>query len=144
MRCSSVYLGNGVGAIVCGSRSRLPKCSTPGCSGKGELECDAPVERNRVQDEPLPKRGDARLHRLHNVVFYVWSLKQVDGVDHVTISMRPPGHGGVLQTVPVSEWHAKTIGTCDKPVCRRCAARVGELDYCGAHARALTAAGPNA
>ncbi len=138
MRCTAFHDPiSGASGFICGSRRSAPKCSTPGCGRRADLECDAPVERNRVQDEPLPKRGDARLHRLHNVVFYVWSLTQVEGIDHVTISTKQPGYGGTTQTVSVTEWHSKTIGTCDKPVCRSCAVRVGELDYCGAHSRQL-------
>lgn len=134
MRCTPINLGRGMTGFVCGSRARLPKCSTPGCSGNGELECDAPVER---KDPPLPKRGDAGLHREHKIVFFVWSLTSVEGVDHVTISSAPPGHHGTLQTVSVDDWFRKTTATCDKPVCRRCSQRVGDLDYCGAHARQL-------
>lgn len=143
MVCTPFRSADGqVTGFVCGPRRRMPNCSTPGCRGRAELECDAPVERNRVQDEPLPKRGDARLHRLHNVVFYVHALRQVEGVNHVTISTKQPGCGGALQTVPVTDWLSKTIGTCDKPVCRSCAVRVGELDYCGAHGRRLGKATP--
>lgn len=133
MRCTPFNLGNGVSGFICGSRARLPKCSTPGCPGKGELECDAAVER---KSPAQPKRGDAGLHREHKVVFFVWSLSNVEGVDHVTISTAAPGHHGALQTVPVAEWFRKTTATCDKPVCRRCATSVDGLDFCGPHARA--------
>lgn len=131
MKCTPLDLGNGVSGFVCGSRTRRPKCSTPGCGRAADLECDAPVERNRVQDEPGPKLGDARLHRLHNVVFYVWA---VEG-ESVRISTSPrPGYG-VSQTTTILEWLSKTVGTCDRPVCRGCAVKSGKLDFCAAHGR---------
>lgn len=133
MRCTPFRSADGkVSGFVCGSRRQLPKCSSPDCSNRAELECDAPVERNRLQDEPRPKRGDARLHRLHNVVFYVWGLEG----EAVRISTSQPGYG-VSQTVTIDEWYRKTIGTCDRPVCRRCAVRSGKLDLCAAHGRQL-------
>lgn len=127
MRCQ--FLGGGV--IVCGGRQRLPNCSTPGCHGKGELSCDHPVTRNAQ-----PKRGDTRVHKAHQVVFYVWTVNP-DGT--LTIASRPPPlrpERGA-QTVTVAEWFAKSDATCDRPVCKACAVHVGTLDYCAAHARAL-------
>lgn len=132
MRCTPFVSADGtMSGFICGSRQHLPKCSTPDCSNRAELECDAPVERNRLEDEPRPKRGDARLHRLHNVVFYVWA---VEG-ESVRISTSQPG-SGVSQTATIDEWLRKTVATCDRPVCRRCAVRQGKLDICPAHARA--------
>jgi hypothetical protein len=121
-----------VSGFICGPRRRSPKCSTPDCSRSSELECDAPVAR---KDERLPRRGDARLHREHSVVFYVWQLVSVEGVDHVEISTAQPGHHGTRQTVSVDDWFRKTSATCDRPVCRRCAVRSGSLDLCAAHGR---------
>jgi hypothetical protein len=127
MRCT--FLPGGV--IVCGSRGRLPSCSTPGCRGKGELSCDHAVKR----DKP-PKAGDARLHRTHGVVFYVWAI---DG-DEVTLSTAPlpvPGQrrSPGSQVVTLAELAERSDPTCDRPVCKRCAGHDGELDFCGAHAR---------
>jgi hypothetical protein len=119
--------GKAIG-IVCGS-TRHKKCSTPGCHGHADRLCDYPVQR---QDPP--KRGDARLHIERNVVFYVWSVK----ADAITISPSEPGsrRHGVLQTVTLAEWFTKSTATCDRPICARCAVRVGpDRDLCGAHAR---------
>jgi len=115
--------------IACG---RIPhrKCSTPGCSNHAGKLCDYPVERN----DP-PKRGDARLHREHNLLFYVWG---VEG-GSITISQRDPGAGsgcGVTQTVTVADWFAKSRASCDRPTCHKCSVSVGpDQDYCAAHAR---------
>jgi hypothetical protein len=127
MRCT--FHGNGV--ITCGSRGRLPSCSTPGCRGKGELSCDHAVKR----DKP-PKAGDARLHRKHGVVFYIWA---VEG-DEVTLSTAPlpvPGQrrSPASQVVTLAELAERSAPTCDRAVCRGCAVRVGEIDLCGAHGR---------
>ena len=103
MRCTPFHDPiSGASGFICGSRRSAPKCSTPGCGKRADLECDAPVERNRVQDEPLPKRGEARLHRLHNVVFYVWSLARVEGIDHVTCQM--PGKVTIDLKAAVGAW----------------------------------------
>lgn len=133
MRCTPIDLGNGVTGIVCTrGRGSLPACSTPGCRRKGRLECDHPVER---EHPAVPKRGDARLHRKHGVVFYVWSVTG----DQVTVSTGQPGasrSAGMLQTVSLADWWAKTSATCDRPICERCSVRRGGLDICPAHARA--------
>lgn len=128
-------------AIVCGP-VRRPKCSTLGCRRSAGLECDHPVERP-ADSEALPKRGDARLHRERKVVFYVWSLVSVEGVDHVTISTHQPGSrcSGVLQTVSVDDWFRKTMATCDRALCERCAVKVGSLDVCPEHAAAAAKVG---
>lgn len=132
MRCT--WLAPNV--VVCGGRGRSPTCSTPGCKRRGTLECDCPVER----EPTLPRPGDARLHRERKVLFYVWRLVQVAGVDHVVISTKPPGDScGVRQTVTVDDWHRKSSATCDRPICTRCRVQVGPLDYCPAHARAKEA-----
>jgi hypothetical protein len=137
VRCTPFRSADGtVSGFICGSRQRAPKCSTPGCNRSADLECDAPVERN---GQRLPRRGDARLHREHSVVFYVWRLVSVEGVDHVEVSTAQPGHHGTRQTVSVDDWFRKTTATCDRPVCCSCAVRSGTLDLCAAHGRQLTA-----
>ena len=115
--------------FACGPAHRRPKCSTPGCNGRGELECDAVVERPRT----APTRDDIRLHRKHQLPFRILSVDT--GAGQVSVS-RHDGRG-VLQVVTIDEWFAKTDATCDRPVCRRCAVSVGGLDYCGVHGRAL-------
>jgi hypothetical protein len=131
VRCQ--FLGGGV--IVCGGRQRLPNCSTPGCRRKGELSCDHPVQRNAQ-----PKRGDTRVHKEHQIVFYVWWLHPEQG-DVITIGAKPPPLPGSSkrggQTIPIADWFAKSDATCDRPVCSSCSTRVGQLDLCQAHARAL-------
>lgn len=124
MRCT--WLAPNV--VVCGT-SGGRRCSTPGCARVGELACDHPVKR----DTP-PKVGDARLHRVHRVIFYIWLIEG----DEVTVGKRRPGHryAGRCQVVTLAELAERSDPTCDKPVCKRCAGRDGELDYCGAHARA--------
>jgi hypothetical protein len=131
MRCTPIKMGNGAAAIVCTSGDRRKPCATPGCRGRADLVCDHPVER---RDEA--KRGDSRLHKEHKLLFFVWS---VNG-DTVTISQQDPAttfRPGITQTVPIADWLAKADATCDRPVCSRCAVRVGDLDLCGVHARAL-------
>jgi hypothetical protein len=114
--------------IACG-RVDFKKCSTPGCTNHANKLCDYPVERN----DP-PKRGDARLHREHKLIFYVWTVDEHE----VTISQKPPGGfgTGVLQTVPIADWFAKSQATCDRPTCQKCSVSVGpDRDYCAAHGR---------
>jgi hypothetical protein len=115
--------------VACGPKPRRPKCSTPGCNGRGELECDAVVERPRE----APKRDDVRLHKKHQLPFRILAVDTAAG--QVTVT-RHDG-GGALQAVSIDEWFSKTDATCDRPVCRRCAVSVGSLDYCGVHGRAL-------
>lgn len=119
------------GVWLCGSRPKRKRCSTPNCGNWSELECDHPVTR---KTKPTPERGDARLHREHKRIFYVWHCED----DQVSVSQTAPGlQHPVLQHVTVEDWFAKTDATCNRPICRSCAVRVGELDYCGAHGRAV-------
>jgi len=130
MRCEP-FEHNGVVGFVCSSgRGARPRCSTPRCRRAARLECDAAVDRPHPD---VPRRGDARLHREHRVIFYVWSVRETE----VTVSTGAPGTGcarGVLQTVPLADWWAKTTATCDAALCEQCATRIGALDYCAAHA----------
>lgn len=131
MVCRTIVLPDGTTGIVCGIRA--PRCSTPGCGRKAELECDHAVQRKTPPKRP--KRGDARVHREHRVIFYVW---RVEG-EQVNISIAQPGKHGTIQTVPIADWFAKTDATCDRPICSGCCVRVGRLEYCQAHGRAVTA-----
>ncbi len=140
MACSTLHDDTGKPvAIVCGPRTRRRKCSTPGCARPTDLECDAAVERKPVGGvDPCPQRGDARVHKVHGIVFYVWRVVGDYGFDaQVVISTKQPGSrcGGTQQTVSTSEWFAKTSATCDRPVCVRCVVRQGQLDLCAAHGR---------
>jgi hypothetical protein len=117
------------GVWICGARSRRKRCSTPNCGGYSELECDAPVQKR----PGTPKVGDARLHRERQAIFYV---HRIDGESLHISSKSTDVPGAPLQQVTREEWFAKTDATCDRPICRRCAVRVGRLDYCGAHGRA--------
>ncbi len=47
MHCRTIAAGPGMVAIVCGSRTRRPGCSVPGCTGAGTRQCDAPVTRRK-------------------------------------------------------------------------------------------------
>lgn len=114
--------------IACG-RVDHKRCSTPGCANHAGKLCDYPVERN----DP-PKRGDARMHRERNLVFYVWTVDNGE----VTISQNPPDRlrAGGLQTVSIADWFAKSQATCDRPTCQKCSVSVGpDQDYCAAHGR---------
>lgn len=123
------------GGVICTSRRSLPKCSTPGCRGRGELSCDAPVKR---ENPPAPKPGDTRLHLERRVVFYVWAVNG-DEVAIGTTELPISGRGAKKpQRVSITDWFRKTEATCDRPVCRGCAGHDGRLDLCGAHARETT------
>lgn len=114
------------GGVVCTSRRSLPKCSTPGCRNRAELTCDYPVKRAAE-----PKRGDARLHRFHKRIFYVW---YVDG-DKVGLSESPPPLRleealRAPQEVTLAELAERSDPTCDRPVCSKCAVQRSGLDFC--------------
>lgn len=129
MRCSDYVMPDGSHAIVCGGGPRKRTCSTRGCRRKEAFTCDHPVERE-VPDAPV--KGDARVHREHQRVFYI---HLVHGNATVTISQSPPGSREIRfpQTVDVTDWFAKTSPTCDEPVCVQCAGHLGALDLCAAH-----------
>lgn len=130
MTCETIRLPDGGTAIVCSRGRRRPRCSTPGCNQYADLECDAPVARKQRRD---PREGDARLSKKTSKILYVWSY--VDGV--VTVSLAPPGVPG-SQTWQTSKesWLERTSATCNRKICRACAVKVGDLDYCGPHGRA--------
>lgn len=127
MRCHPLDLRNGVRVITCTSGRKTKSCSTPGCGGRGTQECDHPVKR-----EGTPKVGDARLHVERKVIFYI---RAIEG-DTLKVSTQPPGGSGLVQTTTIAEWFAKTDATCSRAMCKRCAVRVGGLEYCAAHGRA--------
>jgi hypothetical protein len=138
MRCSFIAPN----IIACGSRPARKRCSTPGCRRAADLACDYPIIRARSL-EPTPKRGDARLHRQHRVLFFVWSVS-LEGSGSVSICQQDPNtelRPGKLQDASFEDWFAKTDPTCDRPVCSRCTVNGGGgLDFCGAHVRARPAA----
>lgn len=107
----------------------LPKCSTPGCHKRAELECDHPVEA-RLAEPPVPKVGDSRLHNQHRRTFYVRRVNEI--TREVTIAHER----GALQVVSWDDWFRKASATCDRPICAKCAVEVGPgLHHCPAHAR---------
>ncbi len=139
MKCETMFVGPGVMAIVCGRRQPRKRCSTPGCGALADLECDWAVAG---RPKPTPKRGDARVHRKHGIVFYVHEVQTNpdDPDDHlICIATSQPGARPIKspQTVTEEDWYFKTDATCDRPVCRRCAVRSGTLDFCAAHGREL-------
>lgn len=48
MTCNKVNFGNGVSAIVC-TRGPRQGCQSPGCTNRGELQCDFKVTRKNVE-----------------------------------------------------------------------------------------------
>lgn len=98
---------------------------------------------SRDATRKVPKVGDARVHRQRAVIFYVHEVQTNPGDPDdqiVCIATTPPGVKPVrnAQSVKAEEWYFKTDATCNRPICKGCAHRVGNLEYCGAHARNLT------
>jgi hypothetical protein len=139
VKCTPVNFGNGVTGFVCGRREPRKRCSS--CKQNwADLECDAGVVKPNASR--MPKRGDARVHRQHAVVFYVHGTQQNpdDPSDMlVMIATTAPGERPVKNphTATAEDWYFKTDATCDRSICRACATRIGKLDFCPPHARAL-------
>lgn len=126
-----IRLPDGSVAFVDGAAPRKPKCSTRGCRKRAANECDFPVQKPQEADPPV-YLGEARVHLLHRIVFYVVRLH---GDGTLTVSTDPPGsrHFHNIKTVAREEWFAKASTTCDAPMCDACRKRVGRLDFCKLH-----------
>lgn len=110
-----------------------PQCSSPWCRRGGRLECDHPIDEDEAQRKP-PAVGDCRVHRVHNVLFYV---RLVHEDNTVTVSRAAPGSKDLRspRNVTVEYWFAQTQPTCTAHICSKCAKKVGELDFCTEHQR---------
>ena len=122
------------GMILCGSRQRRKRCS---CGELADLECDWPIRRFESHDVE-PKRTSARVHLKQWRIYYVHDVHT--GEKLVRVAEKPPSftpYRGKLTECTWAEWYTKTAPTCDRPVCRRCVARWGKLEFCAAHGREL-------
>lgn len=131
MPCQHVQLPGGFAIVCTRRRERRKRCSTPGCHNWADRECDHPVKKRTT---PTPKAGDARLHREQQAIFWVHAVLPDGKLSVSPTSVDDPKPK--TTAVTVEAWLAKTDATCCRPVCSRCAVRVGRLEYCGPHGRA--------
>ncbi|HEX2882262.1 MAG TPA: hypothetical protein VHO25_22230, partial [Polyangiaceae bacterium] len=127
MRCTTYRHGD-VTAVVCSS-GRTRVCAS--CGAAATQECDHPVKR---PNPARPKRGDARVHREFQRVFYVHDVSP--GLVTISTSERGSTRSPKTTTVTTENWFKKTSAMCNRPICKRCAVKSGELELCPPHARA--------
>lgn len=89
-------------------RKMCDRCRTK----KGENIDHCPPHVKAPAPTGDPQRGEARIHIQTGRTLYVVRVDEHEGAKHVTFSTRPPDAegrcGGVLQTVELEKWNAKT------------------------------------
>ena len=131
MKCTLIP---GVG-FICGPSPRRKRCAS--CGQLCDLECDAPIKRKPEADRKwTPKVGDARVHLKRWRIYYVHAVKDPGGL--VTLADEAPGFTPTERltfSISWDDWYERLAATCNRPVCKACRVRFGQLDFCAVHGR---------